>query len=55
MGLWLCGHEFSGHFAGSDTHDFHTLEDILQNILNNEEFLCQEIYVEIVRIKLIYN
>jgi hypothetical protein len=46
-GLWLCAHEFSGHFA--DNHDFHSPDDILLDILGNEEVLLQQIQVHILR------
>ena len=46
-GLWLCSMEFASHFSGN--HDFNSLEDILSDILVNEEFLGQQIYIEIVK------
>lgn len=44
-GIALCAHEFSSHFSGN--YDFQSVDRIVQDILTNEEFLGQNIHVEI--------
>ncbi|KAI1709863.1 eIF4-gamma/eIF5/eIF2-epsilon domain-containing protein [Ditylenchus destructor] len=44
-GIALCAFEFSSHFTGN--YDIQTLDGIVHDILSNEEFLMQNIHVEV--------
>ncbi|KAI1721974.1 eIF4-gamma/eIF5/eIF2-epsilon domain-containing protein [Ditylenchus destructor] len=44
-GIALCAFEFSSHFSGN--YDIQTLDGIVHDILSNEEFLMQNIHVEV--------
>uniref|UniRef100_A0A915D7I2 W2 domain-containing protein n=1 Tax=Ditylenchus dipsaci TaxID=166011 RepID=A0A915D7I2_9BILA len=45
-GIAICALEFADHFVGN--YDFQTFDGIIHDIITNEEFLMQNIHVEII-------
>lgn len=51
--IYICARDFSSHFSGN--YDFHSFDNIIHDILSNEEFLLEQIHIEIIEDMVAYS